>query len=57
MNTQINKPITKLKLGAIINKIQLDLNGIIISLNTNFKPSANAWSDPQKPVTFGPRRR
>lgn len=56
MNTQITSAIARLKQGANKNKTQLDLTGIITSFKSNFKPSANAWSTPQKPVTFGPLR-
>ena len=48
--------IAKLKQGANRNKTQLDLTGIITSLSSSFKPSANAWRIPQNPVTFGPLR-
>jgi hypothetical protein len=56
MNTHVTSAIAKLKQGANKNSIQLDLTGIITSLSNNFKPSANACSTPQKPVTLGPLR-
>jgi len=56
INTQTTRAIAKLRQGANMNKIQLDLTGIIISFKRSFKPSANACSTPQKPVTFGPLR-
>ncbi len=57
MKTQTNKPITNVNPGAAKNNTQLARTGIIISLTNNFKPSANACSSPQNPVTFGPLRR
>ena len=56
MNTQVTSAIAKLKHGAKRNKTQLDLTGIITSLSSSFKPSANAWRTPQNPVTLGPLR-
>ena len=56
MNTQVTSAMAKLSQGAKRNKTQLDLTGIITSLSKSFKPSANAWSTPQNPVTLGPLR-
>jgi len=48
---------TKVKIGAKTNKPLLERVGTIISLMTNFKPSAKGCSKPQNPTTSGPRRR
>ncbi len=56
MNTHVTSAIAKLKQGAKRNKTQLDLTGMITSLSSSFKPSANAWRIPQNPVTLGPLR-
>jgi hypothetical protein len=57
MKAHVTSAIAKLKQGANKNSTQLDLTGIITSLSSSFKPSANACSTPQNPVTFGPLRR
>jgi hypothetical protein len=44
----------KVKAGAQINKKLLALFGIIISLITNFKPSAKGCKIPQIPTTAHP---
>lgn len=44
-------------MGEAINKTQLDLEGTIGCLRSNFKPSARAWRRPQKPTTLGPTLR
>jgi hypothetical protein len=41
-------------IGANTNNRTFDFLGIIISFITNFKPSANGCSKPQKPTTLGP---
>ena len=48
---------TNTQIGAKTKKKVLEMLGKIISLITNFKPSATACKIPQKPTTFGPRRR
>jgi len=52
----MSKAMTKVQAGAAKNKIQFAFNGMITSFNNNFKPSANACNNPQKPTTFGPLR-
>jgi hypothetical protein len=47
----------KTKPGAAMNKKRLVLDGIIVSLTINFKPSAIGCSKPNQPTTFGPTRR
>jgi hypothetical protein len=44
----------KVTLGPKINKNLLALFGIITSLITNFKPSANGCKKPKIPTTLGP---
>lgn len=56
INTQVARAIAKLRQGASRNSTQLDLTGIIISFKSSFRPSANACSTPQNPVTLGPLR-
>jgi hypothetical protein len=55
-----NQPIkakNKVKKGPKTNKNLLAFVGIIISLTTNFNPSAKGCKNPQIPTTFGPLRR
>ena len=44
----------RVKNGPKTNKNLFDFVGIIISLITNFKPSAKGCKTPQIPVTVGP---
>ena len=42
--------------GAIVDKKEEALYGIIVSFNNNFKPSAMGCKKPKKPTVFGPLR-
>ena len=55
--THAKKPKNILNNGASKNKSGFALLGIVISLITNFKPSAMACNRPQNPTTLGPVRR
>lgn len=54
MMDHIERPISRVTLGASKKNAQLALIGTIISLKRSLTPSAIAWRLPQKPVTFGP---
>ena len=41
-------------IGAKIKITLFEVDGIIISLNIYFNASANDWSNPNGPTTFGP---
>lgn len=50
----INTVKKKVIKGDIMNIKKLELEGTIISLSNNFKPSANGCKKPNRPVTLGP---
>lgn len=43
-------------IGVVMNRIGEDVDGRIGSFTNNFTPSANGWSSPNGPTTFGPFR-
>ena len=57
ITTQLIKLRNNVKNGAKKNKILCDFKGIIISLESSFKPSANGCKNPHNPTTLGPFRR
>jgi hypothetical protein len=57
ITAQLIKANIKVDIGATTNIKLFALLGIIISFNTNFKPSANACNNPHTPTTLGPRLR
>lgn len=44
------------RVGAMINRVTEDVEGLRGSLMNNFMASANGWSRPYGPTTFGPFR-
>ena len=46
----------KVMIGASRNKVLLAPDGMMVSCRKTFRPSANDWSRPSGPTTFGPRR-
>jgi hypothetical protein len=51
---QLSKLRTNVMIGARIKLKTLELFGITVSFNSNFKPSARGCNKPIKPTKFGP---
>ena len=48
--------VMKVIMGAMMNSIELALEGTMVSFSNSFRPSARGCSRPNGPTTLGPRR-
>jgi len=54
---QLNNDTKRVNIGEKINKNLDEVDGKIVSLSNNLRPSANGCIIPRRPTTFGPFRR